>query len=423
VSRTEALIAPWLPMAERKFLLLGLAAIVILRLAVILATPRAADFYDPRIYQGVGQMVLAGVNPYDYSARPAERAALRAKMAAGRGADDQFTGTQQSWDYYVSSNLPASTALYAAFEAVAHGSRFVWRLLFILGDAALFLAAYALVKALRGRVDSGADQAALICLAIINPVLIVSGCAIPEDKQFQTALLLWGAALLLVRGATTAKRALGVGFVLSLSVLFKLLGIFLFPLWVVGIRSGGRRFAIWTVLGGVIPLVLSFAVFGHLFINTMLARGVSNSVVAPEHASPWVLVPWIVGGPYLLAKIALTTAFCALLVALFSKRRIDLLNFCAGLTVAFTCLWLDKGAMNRMNIAMVFAVASLASLSSMLFLRFCAAIVLVSGAAYALGVGLLKIHLELLDAVLVSIFLVAYSLCLALRSREPRVVE
>jgi hypothetical protein len=424
VSRTEALIAPWLPMAERKFLLLGLAAIVVVRLAVILATPRAADFYDPRIYQGAGQTVLAGVNPYDYADRPAQRAALRAKMSAGRGADDQFTGTQQSWDYYVSGNLPASTALYAAFEAVAHGSRFVWRLLFILGDASVFLAAYALLKTLRGRVDNGADQAALVCLAIINPVLIVSGCAIPEDKQFQTALLLWASALLLARGATTAKRALGVGVVLSLSVLFKLLGIFLFPLWVVGIRRGGRRFAIWTVLGGLIPLVLSFAVFGHHFVNDMLARGVSNSVDAPEHASPWVLVSWIEGGgPYLLARIAANTAFCTVLIALLSKRRIDLLNFCAGLTVAFTCLWLDKGSMNRMDMAIVFAVASLASLSRMLFLRFCMAIVLTSGAAYLLGFGLLKIHLELVDAVLVSIFLVAYLICLAQHSGEQRVVD
>jgi hypothetical protein len=405
-------------MAERKFLLLGLAAIVVVRLAVILATPRSADFYDPRMYQGVGQTVLAGVNPYDYADQPALRAALRARMSAGTA--DEFTESQQSWDYYVSSNLPASTALYAVFEAVAHGSRFVWRLLFVLGDAAVFLAAYALLKTLRGRVDNGADQAALVCLAILNPVLIVAGCAIPEDKQFQTALLLWASALLLARSAATAKRGLGVGFVLSLSVLFKLLGIFLFPLWVAAIRRGGRRFALWTVAGALIPVVLSFAVFGHYFVSDMLARGVSNSVDAPEHASPWVLVPWIGGGSFMLAKIAVTTAFCGVLIALLSKRRIDLLNFCAGLTVAFTCLWLDKGAVNRMNMAIVFAVASLASLGRTLFLRFSGGVALVSGAAYLLGVGLLRIHLERVDAVLVSIFLVAYLAGLMHHSTDRR---
>ena len=108
---------------------------------------------------------------------------------------------------------------------------------------------------------------------------------------------------------------------MAVEIMFKLLGIFLFPLWVVSMRRAGRRFAIWTVLGGLVPVVLSFAVFGHRFVNAMLARGVSNSVDAPEHASPWVLAPWIEGGSYLLAKIAVNVAFCAVLVALLSKRR------------------------------------------------------------------------------------------------------
>jgi len=417
MSKMDALLATWLPMTERKFLLVGLAALVVIRLAVIFATPRTADFNDPRIYQGVGQTVLAGVNPYDYADQPALRAKLRAQMASGR-ADDEFTRTQASWDYYVSGNLPASTALYAAFEAIAHGSRFVWRLLFILGDAALFLAAFALVRTLHGRVDSGADQAALICLAVINPVLIVSGCAIPEDKQFQTALMLWASALLLARGPSTVKRAAGVGLVLSLSVMFKLLGVFLLPLWVADVRKVGRRFALWSVLAGLVPVALSFAFFGHYFVNAMLARGVSNSVDYPEHASPWVLLPNIESVPYLPLRIAVEAAFCGVLVALLWRRRIDLLNFCAGLCVAFTCIWLDRGAMNRMNMAIILAVASLAALSRTLFLRFCVAMVLISAAAYLLGVGLLKVRLELIDAVLISLFLVAYLICLARYRRD-----
>jgi hypothetical protein len=407
-----ALIKPWLPMTERRFLLLGVAAIVVIRLAVILATPRAADFNDPRIYQGVGQTVLAGVNPYDYRDRPDERAALRTSMASGR-LDDDFTRTQESWDYYVSSNLPASTALYAALESVARGSRFVLRLLFILGDVALFLAACALLKTLRGRLNDATDQAALVFLTVINPVLILSGCAIPEDKQFQTALMLWAAALLLGPATVTARRGVGVGLVLSLSVMFKLFGIFLLPLWFADARRDGKRLVLWSSVGGGIPVLLSLAVFGHYFIDTMLARGVSNSVDAPEHASPWVLVPWISGTSYVLAKVLVNSAFCATLLALLWRRRIDLLNFCAGLSVAFACLWLDKGAMNRMNIAIVFAVASLASLSGTLFLRFSLVMALFSGAAYVLGSGLLKIGLSLVDATLTWMFLAAYLICLA----------
>jgi len=409
----------WLPLSERTFVLLGIAGILVIRLAVILTTPRTADFLDPRIYQGTGQTMLAGLNPYDYAGQPALRGALRAKMAAGPGVDE-FTQTQEAWDYYVSGNLPASTALYALFETVARGSRFEWRLLFILGDIAIFLGLVALLKTLRGSIESASDQAGMLCLTVINPVLIVSGCAIPEDKQFQTSLLLFAAALLLSPAATTIRRGLGIGLVLSLSVLFKLLGIFLFPLWLVRANNEWPRFALWTLLGGLIPVAAAFAAFGDYFVYAMVARGVQNSVHAPEHASPWVLFPWFGGAGYVTAKTIVVVLFCGALGVLLAKRRIDPLNFCAGLAVAFVCLWLDKGAMNRMNIAIMFAVAALASLSGKLFLYFSAAIVFVSAIGYALGVGALRLHPEAVDAVLAVIFVSAYLVALVGFTRAKR---
>jgi hypothetical protein len=408
-----------LPLSERSFVLFGIVGILVIRLAVILMTPRTADLMDPRIYQGVGQTVLAGVNPYDYADQPARRVALRARMAAGPGVD-QFTQTQESWDYYVSGNLPASTALYALFEIIARGSRFEWRLLFILGDVAIFMGLVALLKTLHGGIENASDQAGMLCLGVVNPVSIVAGCAIPEDKQFQTALLLFAAALLLSPAATTARRGLGIGLVLSLSVMFKLLGVFLLPLWLVRSSREWPRFALWTTLGGIIPVAAAFVAFGHYFVHTMVARGVQNSVYAPEQASPWVLLPWFGGSGYVAAKTMVVTLFCGTLAALLAKRRIDLLNFCAGLAVAFVCLWLDKGAMNRMNIAIVFAVAALGSLSRKLFLYFSAAIVLLSAIGYALGVGALRLHPQAVDAVLVLTFVSAYLAALLRFTRAKR---
>ncbi|HZO21926.1 MAG TPA: hypothetical protein VFB37_05425 [Steroidobacteraceae bacterium] len=410
------------PLSERSFVWVGIGAIVLIRLVVILLTPRTADFLDPRIYQGAGRTVLAGVNPYDYSDQPAKRAALRASMSAQVPGPDDFTQDQKSWDYYVSGNPPASTALYALFESIAHGSRFAWRLLLMLGDVSLFAGMVALVKAVRGPLTRGIDQAGIACLAIINPVLIVSGCAIPEDKQFQTALLLWGAALLLAPAARERRGGLGTGLVLSLSVLFKLLGAFLFPLWLARAMREGPRFAIWTGLGALLPVVAAFAGFGTHFISEMLGRAVQNSVVAPEHASPWVWWPALAQGHYYLpVKILVTVLFCATLAMLLARRSIDLLNFCAGLTVAFVCIWLDKGAMNRMNIGIVFATAALITLSPSVFLRYCLGTVLAAGVAYVLGVGLLHAHLETVDAVLALLFLVAYLLTLLGLSRTRAV--
>jgi hypothetical protein len=107
-------------------------------------------------------------------------------------------------------------------------------------------------------------------------------------------------------------------------------------------------------------------------------------------------------------KVAVVSVFCATIGALLLKRRIDLLNFCAGLVVAFVCLWLDKGAMNRMNIGIVFAVGALASLRGDLFLFFSAAIAVVSGIAYALGVALLRLPINTVDATLTLLFVSGY---------------
>jgi hypothetical protein len=407
---------PWFPLTERAFVLLCIASIIVIRVGTILVTPRAANFPDLRIYQGTGQTALAGVNPYDFSDHPALREKLRARMAVGADIDG-FAQTQDSWNYYVSSNLPASTALYALFETLARGSRFGWRLLFILGDIAIFLGLLAMLKTLHGSVEDAVDQVGMICLAVFNPVLIVAGSAIPEDKQFQTALLLFAATLLLSPTATTRPRGLSIGVVLSLSILFKLFGAFLFPLWLVRARKEGSRFAWWTMLGGLLPLALSFAAFGHYFVATMLARGLKNSIDAPEHASPWMLFPWLVGSEYLIAKIIVVVLFTGVLAVLLTRRRIDLLNFCAGLMVVFACLWLDKGSMNRMNIAIMFAVAALASLSRRLFLYFSAVIVLIGAFGYALGVGVLKYHPEAVDAVFALLFVCAYLAALAVFAR------
>ncbi len=405
IGRSGVLRFAWLPLPERTFVLVAITCIIATRLAVILMTPRTADFLDPRIYQATGQVVLAGVNPYDYSDDPPLRERLRAGMAAP--GTEGFTRTQRLWNYYISGNPPGSTALYALFEALAHGSRLVWRLLLISGDVTLFLGVFALLKTLRGRVEGPLDQAGMFCLAVINPILIVSGCAIPEDKQFQTGLMLFSAAMVLSPAAATARRAFGTGLVLSLSIFFKVLGVFLAPLWLARFRREGWRYALRGIVGAAIPAALSFAAFGPRFIDTLAARGVRDSFLGAEHASPWVLFP-LVGHTYIIAKIVAVGLFCAALLGLLVKRRIDLLNLCAGTTVAFVCLWLDKGAMNRMNIAIVFAIASLSSLSTKLFAYLAISFAALSAASYALGLGVFKDHLDRIDALLALAFLLTY---------------
>jgi hypothetical protein len=109
-----------------------------------------------------------------------------------------------------------------------------------------------------------------------------------------------------------------------------------------------------------------------------------------------------------LIKATAASLYAAAVFTAFARRRIDLLNLCAGLTVVFACLWLDKGALNRMNIAMVFAVAALASLSMQTFTSFAVGMVLMGTVGYAVGIPILRLHLTTLDGIFTVVFLAAY---------------
>src|SRR5688572_7105799 len=97
----EFAIRLWPKLGNRTYLLAGVALIIGSRLLVISLTPQSADFPDTRIYQGTGQVVLAGVNPYDFADQPQLREELRRRMATEE-TDGSFAHTLDSWNYYVS---------------------------------------------------------------------------------------------------------------------------------------------------------------------------------------------------------------------------------------------------------------------------------------------------------------------------------
>jgi len=344
----------------RLFLLVALIFIVISRVALIEATPTAANDFDIAIYQSSGKLVLAGVNPYDFNDQPQVRELVRREMSAVNAYD---TATQERWDLFVAANLPASTMLYALFEFVSGGSRWIWRLLFIGGDISILLGAYALFTAFWGAPRKRWDQAAIFSIACIYPSLIVSGTIIPEDKQYQTALVLFAAAFLSKQGVAGKARDIVTGLTLSLSVLFKLFGVFLLPLFLVRYWKGSFKAFLRASIAGLIPLALSFILFGAYFIETIGARGGNDSFGVAQHSSPWVLLAALGNSNVLGLRILLTIGLVAVTMWLLARRRIDVLNACAALMVVFACVWLVGADINRMNMAMMFAVPALASVS------------------------------------------------------------
>lgn len=353
------LTARWPVLSPVRFVAAGILCIIVSRVFVILLTPGTADFPDTRLYQGMGDAVLAGVNPYDYSDDVPTRIALQT-AADHELRDENWTDSLDEWNLVMSSNLPGVAVLCAGFEAIADDSRTVWRYLIILGDIAMFLGVLSLLRELRGSIADRYVQLVATFLVVANTLLVLDGTAIPEVKQFQTALMLFGAAFLVSRRPLSTLRAVGGGVVLSLSVLFMFLGAFLLPLWAVRAVREWPRLAVASAAGALIPLAGSFWLFGPGWLSTMAGRSGDEAEGQHGGATLWQLLHGVDPGLLAVLRFGSVAALVALLCLMLYRRRIDLLNWCCGLLVVFDCVYLMTGTMNRMNIAFIVAFAVLA---------------------------------------------------------------
>ena len=78
------------------------------------------------------------------------------------------------------------------------------------------------------------------------------------------------------------------------------------------------------------------------------------------HASPWSLIPY----PWVFyARPVASCALAGLMIAAFVRGKMDFLNCSAATSVVVVCLWLLGGSMDRMNVAMMFALACSATIS------------------------------------------------------------
>jgi hypothetical protein len=395
--------APW-------FLALAMIALVVTRIMIVQITPANDDFIDLSIYCEVGELVVNGVDPYDTEAKRDLREQLRLN---GHGAAPYVTASKGSYDFYVSSNWPASTLLYGAIEWLSRGSPHGWRLILISGDLAIALATFFFLRRVGVKLDRVETQVAFALSAIFYPSVIQWGTVLAEDKQFQIALMVALAGLLITPGRTPSLNAAAIGILGCLSVMFKVLGIFLAPVALCYFWSRPKRellIAIGAALVIALPMILFFDIAFVVRMFTRFREGTSPlAMVGSLHASPWSLLPnpW---GVY--ARPIASCALVALAIAAFVRGRIDLLNCCAALSVVFACLWLLGGSMDRMNIAMIFALISTATISArawqtLTLINFLVQVPIYLAVfrhkQYALG-----LDPELPDAVATAIFVVSY---------------
>jgi hypothetical protein len=389
------------------FFWLVILLLAVSRAAVILTSHDDAQI-DLSIYQEVGQLVINGVDPYDFAGNGAKRSELRTD---GHGVGDWAKTDKAAYNFYVSGNLPGSTAFYGLVERLTQGNLRLWRLILALGDVAVAVLAFFLLRQRGVMLETARDQRLFALAVVFYPSLIYWGLIRAEDKQFETALLLLVSLQTGMAPRSARTSALLVGAAFSLSVIFKALGVFLAPLVAAYFWRRPWKEAAIAALGALLVALLLCLFFNRAFLELMFARFTVGTVSAGAalHASPWQLFPQTV---FQIGRPLVVVGLSMMLLVGWLRGTIDLLNLCAGALLIAICIATVNGSMDRMNMAMIFAMFCVASLSSTGWRRLVAFNVCVQLPIYAVVIGraswLNFVNGETPDAIAALLFLISY---------------
>jgi hypothetical protein len=330
------------------------------------------------IYRASGDLILNGINPYDFSDNVVLRAALRQQAHNPLLHDDQAF-----WDYEASSNLPLNLLLFGGLRAASRAlsdSPSVYRYSYAFFDSVLSAlivwfvirrwppvpdALSALFRRFGMPLNSSvfAERLAVgLILGCFSPVLLKHGVAYPEDKGIQILLML--AAIACYLSDDDRIWFWGGAVFLGLSIAFKGLGIFLVPLFASRLLALSTR--LWLRSFVFVILVLFVAgvwvvPFGPGVVHMVKTRLALGSTPEPFHASIWVFPSRYLPSGWRTLRLLAVTAMVGVSAVGYWRKRTNLAELCAQLLFAFTVVWLINGAMHRMNIGIVLALLLLGS--------------------------------------------------------------
>lgn len=325
---------------------LALAALL-LRLTIIFLVPEPDRQIDVAIYMEAGRLVNLGVNPYDFEDEPSIREAARSDVWAFRPFTNE---TQSRWNYYISSNLPLSTLIWSLIDKIGSSQR-GFQIAFAIFDTVVCLtAALWLLSVWNGPPNAGLRYAILAGLVIVNPMPLIWGTLVTEDKSLTVFWIISG--LLLVLSKSRALRFLGA-FVLGCSVAYKLVGVFyVIPgLLAAGInvenRDRWRELALLLFVSAA-GACIWFIPFGFDAVSKAIERLlITESLTTPAHSSPWrVFAIWWPNSWNLwriLACLGITVG--GMLIAI--KRHTPLVIWLSHVSVIYVGLWLFSGSPDR----------------------------------------------------------------------------
>lgn len=330
------------------------------RLFLIFSTPEKNNHIDLQIYRDAGQLMVNGINPYDFN----DEIDLREKLRTDEICyNDWVCSTQEIWNYCSSANLPLATILFYLIEYI-FSNPLHYRVIFAFLDSILsiFILVFILNRwniyqdqlSKKFQLSLHAYKIILtitgLLLGALNPILLAWGILWPEPKG--TGLLLMISALYYSESRSSKNRMVLSPILLGFSISFIGLGVFVAPICFYNIYvKNGIKNTIYYSVAAFIAFIIWIIPFLPEIITMMDVRLKESS--SPYHGSMWVEFVRFLPDYWVFIKHIFTWFFIILNIVGLIRKRINIPLFFASLLFLFTCIYLTSGGLDRMNIALV----------------------------------------------------------------------
>ena len=340
-------------------ILLFLIAFLI-RLYVIQSSPDMNSHIDLEIYRGGGDLIVNGINPYDFS----DNIYLRSRIR-NVSSNDYLAAHQEDWDYLTSGNLPINLLLFGAISKISSNPVF-YRYIFAFFDSILAVLIYFFVRFYwtyqtviynYKKLVSVVKTVIGLGLGVFSPPLIIWNTYYPEDKGIQMLLMI--VAIMCVFSKNKKVWLICGSLLLGLSIAFKGLGVFLLPLYLIKIwheKDNRLKYALIFLIITGISSSIWFIPYLPYVTSMMLSRLTGNIASTPGTQSAWGLIYALAPSLWNVARWSSIALFLSLLTFGISKKNFPPTIIIGTLLLSFVVLLLTGGSQDRMNIGILLSI-------------------------------------------------------------------
>lgn len=335
-----------------------------IRVLFIYCTPNRIEDTDLHIYRDAGQLVVNGVNPYNFS----DNVNLRQQLRTDKDNYDEYVcSDQDKWDYYANSNLPLATLFFGGIE-YCFESPMAFRYFFALFDSILAVVIIAfvlnkwqyrlpynrIINKLPSKLQQNYPLLIGLSLGALSPNLFLWGTYIPEPKGTGLLLIL---SSIYFSDSSNKKLSIFVSPVLlGFSVAIIGLGVSIIPLCLYNLYKNnvnGYRNIVFYCLISFLSCAICLAPFLPELLEMMFSRMRFAVQTEPQHGSMWSELFKMFPNSWLLIKNVFMIIFISINIIGFLRKRLNVAVLSANLLYLFTIIYLMNGSMDRMSISIV----------------------------------------------------------------------